>query len=169
MAAKHFAICICLILLAGCSKHAPADDRQSAQQVQALLGQWANAFKAKDLDGVMAIYAPGNGVTAYDLVPPLQYQGADAYRKDYAAFFAQTEGPLGVETKDTHVEASGDIAIAYGLERISGRLKGGQRLDIWVRYTSGFKRIAGQWRDIHDHVSVPADLNAGKALLDLKP
>ncbi len=169
MAVKHLAVCICLILLAGCFKQPPADDHQSAQQVEALLGRWAHAFEAKDLNGVMAIYAPGNAVTAYDLVPPLQYKGADAYRKDYADFFAQTEGPLEVEIRDSHVEASGDLAIAYGLERISGTLKGGQRLDTWVRYTSGFKRIAGKWQDIHDHVSVPADLSAGKALLDLKP
>jgi hypothetical protein len=38
-----------------------------------------------------------------------------------------------------------------------------------VRYDSDYKKIDGRWRDIHDHVSVPADLNTGKAALDLKP
>jgi ketosteroid isomerase-like protein len=117
----------------------------------------------------MAVYAAGDALTAYDIVPPLQYRGADAYRKDYADFFAQFSGPLHVEMRDQHLEVSGDLALAYGLERISGKMTNGQPVDTWLRYTSAFKRIGGQWRDIHDHISVPADMNTGKAALDLKP
>ena len=50
---------------------------------------WAKAFEAKDVDGVMAMYAPGTALTAYDIVPPLQFKGADAYRKDYSEFCSQ--------------------------------------------------------------------------------
>ena len=141
----------------------------AAAQITRVLAQWQKAFEAKDLNGVMAVYAPGETLTAYDVVAPLQYKGADAYRKDYADFFDQFDGPLHVELRDTHVETSGNIGFAYGLERISGKLKSGQPVDMWLRYTSGFKRIGGQWRDVHDHISVPADMNTGKALLDLKP
>ena len=171
MNAKLFALCVSAGLLAGChhgwGHH--DDARQPAKDVQAALEKWTKAFEAKDVNGVMAMYAPGNALTAYDIVPPLQYAGNDAYRKDYANFFAQFDGPLHVELSDGHLETSRDLAVAYGLERISGKLKSGQPADMWVRYTSVFKRIDGQWRDIHDHVSVPADLNTGKAVLDLKP
>ena len=34
----------------------------------------------------MSVYAPGDAVVAYDVVPPLQYKGKDAYRKDYQEF-----------------------------------------------------------------------------------
>jgi len=67
------------------------------------------------------------------------------------------------------MEVSGSLALAYGLERISGKLKSGQPADLWVRYTSAFKKIDGRWRDIHDHISVPVDMNTGKAALDLRP
>jgi ketosteroid isomerase-like protein len=160
-----------LALLGGC-KNSPASNHSeadSAGQITHLLAQWQKAFEAKDVNSVMAVYANGNAVTAYDIVPPLQYKGADAYRKDYADFFGQFDGPLHVETRDNHVETSGDVGLAYGLERITGKLKSGQPVDIWLRYTSGFKRSGGQWRDIHDHVSVPADMDTGKALLNLKP
>ena len=141
----------------------------STAQINQVLAHWQKAFEAKDVNGVMAIYAPGNALTAYDVVPPLQYEGADAYRKDYEDFFSQFNGPLHVELRDTPVEVAGELALAYGLERISGKLKSGTPVDMWVRYTSGFKSLKGQWRDIHDHVSVPADMNTGKAMLELRP
>jgi ketosteroid isomerase-like protein len=115
----------------------------------------------------MALYAPG--VVAYDIVPPLQYIGADAYRKDYEEFFAQYEGPIDIELRDLHIIAGDGVAFATSLQRISGTLKNGQKSDIWVRVTNGFRKINGRWLDTHDHVSVPVDLASGKAVLDLKP
>jgi ketosteroid isomerase-like protein len=169
MRARLLAICL-VAIVGGCtSRTAPPDDAASAKQVQAALANWRTAFEAKDVAGVMRLYAPGAALTAYDIVPPLQYKGADAYRKDYGEFFGEFDGPLHIETRDDHLELSGGLAVAYGLERISGTLKGGQPVDMWVRYTSAFKRIGNQWLDIHDHVSVPADLNSGKAVIDLKP
>ncbi|WP_309662952.1 nuclear transport factor 2 family protein [Sphingomonas sp.] len=171
MRAKILILCALGASVAGCDKQ----DRQTGstdeaqQQVTSLLANWKKAFEAKDVNGVMAMYATGDALTAYDIVPPLQYKGADAYRKDYSEIFSQFDGPLHVEFTDGHVESGSNLALAYGLERISGTLKGGQPVDMWVRYTSVFKKINGRWRDIHDHISVPADLNTGKAVLDLKP
>jgi ketosteroid isomerase-like protein len=168
---RYLAAGMAFAVLAGCraSIGQGQSELNSANQISRLLAQWQKAFEAKDVNRVMAIYAPGNALTAYDIVPPLQYKGADAYRKDYADFFGQFDGPLHVEIRDSHIETGGNIGFAYGLERISGKLKSGQPVDMWVRYTSGFKRIDGQWRDVHDHVSVPADMDTGKAMLDLKP
>ena len=171
MGARLLILCASCALLAGCAKQTTEQNSSSAaeQQINALLTNWQKAFEAKDVNGVMAMYAPGDALTAFDVVPPLQYKGADAYRKDYADFFAQFDGPPHLEFGDGHMEISGDLAVAYGLERITGKLKGGQPVDMWLRYTSTFKRIGGQWRDIHDHISVPVDLGTGKASLDLKP
>ncbi len=167
----YLAAAMALAMVAGCKGSIGKDESkaEAADQINQLLTRWQKAFEAKDVSGVMAVYATGNALTAYDIVPPLQYKGADAYRKDYAEFFAQFDGPLHVEIRDSHIETGGNIALAYGLERISGKLKSGQPVDMWLRYTSGFKRIGGQWRDVHDHVSVPVDINSGKAMLDLKP
>src|SRR5215831_19893794 len=66
-------------------------------EIKALYDQWAKAFEAKNIDGIMAIYAPGDDVIAYDVVPPLQYKGKDAYRKDYLEFLNQYDGPIHVE------------------------------------------------------------------------
>ena len=170
MRTKILAVGAAGLLVSGCFTEKQKDrSAESARQIHQLLDRWAKAFEAKDVNGVMAMYAPGAALIAYDVVPPLQYKGADAYRADYAAFFAQFEGPLHVEFADEHLEQSGDLALAYGLERIAGKMKDGTPVDTWLRYTSAFKRIDGQWRDIHDHVSVPADMATGKARMDLKP
>jgi uncharacterized protein (TIGR02246 family) len=144
-----------------------ANDNEA--EIQALIDRWTNAFEAGDIDGIMSNYAPGDTVIAYDVVPPLQYTGKDAYRKDYLEFLAQYDGPVHVETRDTHIVTSGDVGFMYGLERFTGKLKNGQQSDLWLRVTSGFRKMNGKWLIVHDHVSVPIDFESGKAMLDLKP
>ena len=78
-------------------------------------------------------------------------------------------GPLQMDLPDMHIEAGSDIAFVYGVERMRGKLTNGTPVDLWLRYTEGLKRIDGQWRVVHEHISVPVDLNTGKAVLDLKP
>jgi len=115
----------------------------------------------------MALYA--DDIIAYDVVPPLQYVGKDAYRGDYQQFLSQYKGNLRVEVRDLHVGATGDLGYAAGLELISGTLKNGKKSDVWLRFTSLFRKSDGRWLDFQDHVSVPADIESGKAMLDLKP
>lgn len=39
----------------------------------------AKALRAKDIDGVMSLYAPD--IVSFDIVPPLRYVGADDKRR----------------------------------------------------------------------------------------
>src|SRR3954471_11107819 len=136
MGAKFFTICTAGLLVSGCFKEPPKDhSKESVQQIHQMFDKWQKAFEAKDVNGVMAIYAPT--LTAFDIVPPLQFRGADAYRKDYADFFGQFSGPLHVEVPDMHIETNGDTAFAYGLERLTGKTTSGASVDMWLRYTEG--------------------------------
>jgi uncharacterized protein (TIGR02246 family) len=169
MTSKLLIACASIALLAGCN-HAGAvhqSDDAAKTEIQTVISTWQKAFEAKDLNGVMALYAPD--VTTFDVGTPLEYKGADALRKDYAGFFAMVDGAPRLELRDTRIETGGDLAVAQGLERITGKLKSGGTMDMWTRYTTVYKRIGGQWRDIHDHVSVPVDFATGKAATDLKP
>jgi uncharacterized protein (TIGR02246 family) len=131
------------------------------------LDRWAKAAQARDVDAIMSLYAPD--VVAYDIVPPLQYVGKAAYRKDYQEFLGQYQGSLEIEYRDLHIAAGNKLAYAAALERISGTLKNGQKSSIWVRFTSIYRKTNGKWLDMQDHVSVPTDLETGKAALDLTP
>lgn len=138
-------------------------------EIRNLVGQWQTAFRAKNIEGVMAVYAPGAELTAFDLVPPLQTSGAKSYKKNYEEFFALYEGPIDVEVRNLSIFAGGDTAFLHCLDRMSGTLKGGQRSDLWLRVTSGLRKIDGQWRIVHDHVSVPVNFESGTAAFDLLP
>jgi ketosteroid isomerase-like protein len=106
---------------------------------------------------------------AYDVVPPLEYKGNAAYRKDYEDFLAQFDGPVHAEMREVHIYSSGDVGFIFALERLSGKMKDGQPADLWLRATSGLVKRNGKWLIVHDHISVPADFATGKALFDLKP
>ena len=147
---------------------APANvDDNAAKEIRGWLDRWMKAFKEKDADAVMALYA--DDVIAYDVVPPLQYVGKAAYRADYQQFFSQYNSNLNVEIRDLHVGATGDLGYAAGLELISGTLTNGQKSNVWLRFTSLFQNSGGHWLDFHDHLSVPADIESGKAMLELQP
>jgi ketosteroid isomerase-like protein len=98
----------------------------------------------------------------------LQYVGWDAYKKDYEDFLAQYQGPLDLEVRDLHVTAGDNVAFIFALERISGTLKNGEKSEVWVRVTECYRKINGHWLAV-DHISVPVDMETGKAALNLKP
>ena len=146
---------------------ATVGDPAAAQEIRGWIDHWKKAVRAKDIDRVMELYT--DDVVAYDVVPPLQYIGKAAYRADWQQFFPQYESDLHVETRDLHVGASGEFGYATGLQMISGTLKHGQKSGMWIRFTSLYRKVNGKWLDFHDHVSVPVDIQSGKALLDVKP
>jgi len=142
-------------------------DDNEAQEIRRSIDRWTKAVSAKDIDRLMELYT--DDVVAYDVVPPLQYVGKAAYRADFQQFFAQYDSDLRVETRELHIGANGDLGYATGLQMISGTLKHGQKSGVWVRFTSLYRKVNGKWLDFHDHVSVPVEIQSGKALLDLKP
>jgi uncharacterized protein (TIGR02246 family) len=156
----------CVSLLWTPRAHTAPDDEA---EIRELYDRWAKAARTHDVNAVMSIYPPGKVVVAYDIVAPLQYIGNDAYRKDYEEFFAQYEGPIDIQYRDLRIVAGDRVAFIHALERISGTLKNGQKSDVWTRATSGLRKINGKWLIVHDHISVPVDLDSGKALLNLKP
>lgn len=153
----------------GCHQAPSPEEMAETDKVE--IGQWMDSFAkavdAGDVNAIMALYAPD--VLVYDLTPPLEYDGADAYRKDWAGFFATVQLPLQMEVRDLRITSGGDVAFVTNLERITSTSKTGQVSSTWVRVTSGFRKVDGKWLDVHDHVSVPVDMATGKGQLDLQP
>jgi uncharacterized protein (TIGR02246 family) len=125
------------------------------------------AIRAMDLEEVTSIYAPD--IVSFDIVPPLQHVGAEAKRKNWVDAFAMYQRPLGYEVRDLTITVGDDVAFGHSLNRISGTLKNGNRTDLWLRWTTCFRKIDGNWLIAHDQVSVPLDLESGRALLNLEP
>jgi uncharacterized protein (TIGR02246 family) len=131
------------------------------------IDELAEAIRAMDLEGVMSIYAPD--IVSFDIEPPLQHVGADAKRRNWVRAFAMYQQPLGYEIRDLTITVGDDVAFAHSLNRISGTLKNGDKTDFCLRSTTCFRKVDGNWLIAHDQVSVPIDLEAGRALLNLEP
>src|SRR6266850_7001563 len=148
---KLFRFClltlVCVSLLPISQARTAANDEAEIRQ---LLNRWGKAFRAKDINGIMSIYAPGDTLVAFDIVPPLQYRGWDAYKKDYEDFLAQYQGPLDLEVRDLQITTGDNVAFIHAVERISGTLKTGQKSEVWVRATECYRKINGHWLAVHD-------------------
>lgn len=48
-------------------------------------------------------------------------------------------------------------------------MKNDRKIDRWLRWTACYRKTNGKWLIGHEHVSVPADMGSGKAILDLEP
>ena len=137
------------------------------REVRAVVDNLAEAIRTKDVEALMGHYAPD--VLAFDLLPPLQYVGADAIRKRVSEWLSSFQGSIGLEMRNLSITASDDVAFCHSLNGVSGTTKGGAKVDMWWRATNCFRKIDGKWFVAHGHSSEPFDMESGKALLGLKP
>ena len=136
-------------------------------EVRQLLSDWSEAVGLKDIDRLMALYSPD--VVYFDVVPPLKISGSDAVRRNFLRWFEAWESGIGSEVRELQVGEGGDVAVAHHLHRTSGTLKGGRKVDYWVRVTVACRRSDKGWRIFHEHVSLPIDMATRSAVMDLTP
>jgi uncharacterized protein (TIGR02246 family) len=143
------------------------DQTGEEAKIRQLIDGFQRAIRAKDLGGVLSVYAPD--IVSFDLVPPMQHVGIAAYRRPWEATFASFEGPIGYQVSDLHITATDEVAFSHSLNRMRGTTKDGQKISMWVRWTACFRKPDGRWLVTHEQVSVPIDMDSGRASLDLEP
>jgi ketosteroid isomerase-like protein len=144
-----------------------ANKNNDEAAIQRLLDDGIRSLRDKNIEGVMSLYA--RELVSFDIVPPLRYAGADAYRKRWEETFSSFQGPIDYEIHDLDITVGDDVAFGHSLNRISGTLNTGRQTDLWLRSTVCFRKINGKWLIVHTQVSVPVDLETGRAVLSLKP
>jgi ketosteroid isomerase-like protein len=136
-------------------------------QLRALIAHRVEAVRAKDVDQAMAVVAPD--ILSFDVVNALQFSGWEASKARTEAWFSSFQGPIGFEVRDLQVHAGDEVAFSHSLNRYSGVQTGPVEIDMWVRATTCYRRIDGNWMVTHEHQSVPFDGESGRASLDLSP
>jgi uncharacterized protein (TIGR02246 family) len=136
-------------------------------EIKTLLDTWSAAVAAKDVDGLMTLYAPN--IVYFDAVPPLQVTGVTSVRKNFQRWFDLWASGIKSESRDLRIIASNDTAVAFKLHRSSGVRKDGREAGMWVRVTVVCRRFNSHWLITHEHVSVPADMQGGRAVTDAVP
>jgi len=136
-------------------------------QILEMLEDWAKKFRARDLDGIMSIYAPD--IVSYDAIAQLQFRGLDVYRKHWEFCLSLSQGPITFEMRDPDITVGNNVAFLHSLNRCGGTDENGEEKASWMRGTICLEKIDGKWKVVHEHYSAPFDLESGKALFDLKP
>jgi uncharacterized protein (TIGR02246 family) len=116
----------------------------------------AQAIRNKDIDAIMAHYAPD--VVVFDVLPPLDTKGADNYRKNFERWFETMPGPIGYEMSDLHISQSESHAFCHFLGQVKATKKDGEKTEYAVRVTSCLQKANGQWLVAHEHVSIPSPM-----------
>jgi ketosteroid isomerase-like protein len=137
-------------------------------EILALLKAQDEATARGDAAAVVAAGAPD--IVRYDLPPPLEYRGdREGDIAGHEEWFATWDRPVTTEFANPTVLIDGDLAVAFGLNRIRGNKKGDGRVDSWNRRTVVLRRSGGQWRIVHEHCSYPMAMDgSGRAETGLK-
>lgn len=136
-------------------------------QIRQLIADTARALCAKDLDRMMAHYA--TDVIVFDVKPPFQTRGADAWRRTWEACLPYFPDSFGTETRDLSITVSGDLALAHWLFRFTGMDKDHPAMQTWMRTTVGYRRNQGRWQIVHEHCSLPFNPQTSQAVFTLEP
>jgi uncharacterized protein (TIGR02246 family) len=143
-----------------------ADDKSEITDLEQRL---LEGFKAKDVNKIMSCYTPDESLFLFDVIPPRQYVGAKAYRKDLEHLFAQYPGRIKAEMSDLNVVANRTLGYAHLIFHGVFTDRDGKKTDTNVRTTDVFRKTGGKWLIVYKHNSVPVDLASGKADLRAKP
>ncbi len=163
-------LCVALAAgLAGCASApapAPVVDTSAQDQaaIRALEDKFAAAFNAKDVNAIMALYSSSDNLVVFDVVPPRQYTGWAAYKKDFEDTFAMYPGTVQLQVDDLAVTLGGDVAFGHSIQTVTMTDKKGKKTNLIVRVTDGYKKMSGQWLIAHEHVSIPVDLATMKPI-----
>jgi ketosteroid isomerase-like protein len=144
-------------------KNKAGDEGRILQQI----GNFVKAFRTKDVNLMMSLFS--REMVSFDIIPPLQYVGSDAYRKVWQETFALFQDPISIEIRDLHLTSGEDVAFSYCFLRLNATMVSGQKIDYWERLTCCFQKIEDKWLIMHEHVSLPANLKSGKAVMNLEP
>jgi uncharacterized protein (TIGR02246 family) len=127
----------------------------SEAAVREVVRDWAAAVRRRDLPAVLRQHAAD--ILMFDLPPPLQSKGIEAYRETWDLFFSWADDPAMFDFKEMTVVAGDDVAFVAAVMRCAGSEPGAEHVDLDFRLTMGLRKIGGQWMIVHEHHSIPAD------------
>jgi ketosteroid isomerase-like protein len=137
-------------------------------QIQALEKGFAAALSAKNVGRIMSYYAH-DGLFVFDVTPPRQHVGWADYKKDWQDFMGEVPGPLSFTLSDLAITVVGPVAWSHSIQSMHYAAKDGAKKEFAVRVTDVYRKLAGKWLIVQEHVSVPVDLDTGKPDLMSKP
>jgi uncharacterized protein (TIGR02246 family) len=125
-------------------------------RIRTLLEGWADAVRRHDLPAILAHHA--DDIVMFDLPPPLQCKGIEAYRQTWDLFFRYRKPGAAFDFRELAITAGTDVAFAVAIMWCGPHSSSNptERDGLLFRLTVGLRKIDGDWRITHEHHSEPA-------------
>jgi uncharacterized protein (TIGR02246 family) len=132
--------------------HANTDE----SRIRVLLEAWAAAVRRHDLPAILAHHEPD--MVMFDVPPPLQCKGIEAYVQTWELFFRYHKPGAAFDIEELAVTAGHDVAFAVAIMRCGpdSSSNPADKDGFLFRLTVGLQKVDGDWRIAHEHHSVPA-------------
>jgi ketosteroid isomerase-like protein len=132
------------------------DHAEDEARIKVLLEDWAAAVRRHDLPAILAHH--DRDVLMFDLPPPLQCRGIEAYEATWGLLFQYHQPGTAFDFRELTVTAGAEVAFAAAIlwcgpdSSATPKDKDG----FLFRLTVGLRKVDGQWLIVHEHHSVPA-------------
>jgi ketosteroid isomerase-like protein len=139
------------------------------EEIRRVVLERAAAVAAKDAKAMLAHNAPT--IVEYDLAPPLRQPSNGRDVEPVEKWLATFHGPMSMEIRDLEVTAEGSLAFCTSLNCLTATpISGTESFSLWFRSTLGLRKIDGAWLVVHEHQSVPFEMDGSfQASLGLQP
>jgi uncharacterized protein (TIGR02246 family) len=122
--------------------------------VREVIESWTAAVRRRDIEGILENHS--SDIVMFDVPPPFQSRGIEAYRKTWDLFFSWSSEPVPFDVSEMSVTAGSDVAFVVATMRCAGPGADGKSEALDFRLTVGLRKIEGRWTITHEHHSVPA-------------
>ncbi|WP_193196735.1 YybH family protein [Nostoc sp. MG11] len=130
-------------------------------QIRQLIADQQSAICTKDVNQIISHYA--TEVIIFDVKPPFQIKGKDAFRQIWEQCLPYFPDSFEIETRDLNITVSNDLAVAHWLSHFTGMEPGHPAMQTWMRITAVCQCHQGEWQILHEHISVPFNPETSQA------
>ena len=134
------------------------DERASSSEDEAairnVVQSWTAAVRRKDFAGILQNHSAD--IVMFDVPPPFQSRGLEAYKKTWEVFFSWSSDPIPFDITDMSITAGSDVAFVVATMRCAEPGPNREQKSLDFRLTIGLRKIDGRWIITHEHHSIPA-------------
>jgi uncharacterized protein (TIGR02246 family) len=134
------------------------DERQSGSEaiaaIRNVVESWTAAVRRRDFEGILQNHS--SDIVMFDVPPPFQSKGIEAYKKTWDLFFSWSSDPTVFDITEMSITAGKDVAFVVATMRCAEPGAKGEHKGLDFRLTIGLCKIDGRWTITHEHHSVPA-------------
>ncbi|MEU8241244.1 nuclear transport factor 2 family protein [Actinoplanes missouriensis] len=138
-------------------------------EIREVIERKAALLSTGDAEAVLSHYA--DTFVEYNLAPPLRQPGDARDPAALTAWIATFREPPRREVTQLEITVDGDVAFATSIDCLSATPRGADEgFTLWFRVTLGLRRVGGRWVVVHEHESVPFEMDGSfQAAVSLRP